>query len=268
MSSAQAHLPDRPCRHSRWRGALRLALLAPVAALLLGGCLTPFPVTPRPDTVHVPHPAEVPQDVPVAELRKRYAVSPDRNPDGLGVLDSVWLNSRLTLVLWEMERAREARNRIAYARSEAEQARVLAERRAFFADHVVFEGLLISRLPELVEPGWYMPEGVYLVDDRGRRFEPVAARQGDPLFRVETWIRRNAAGSYSLGQSAVVAGYPVLVFPGEAIGPDTRAVSLYLAAAERRMRFTWVFDPDYALPERQHPGLAPDPGADRLWGDS
>lgn len=226
------------------RCAIRPACLwvaAALPALLLAGCLAGPPVAPRPDTVYVPPPDRAPADEPAEALLERYAASPNRDPDGLGVLPTVWLQSRMILVPRQARLELERRNRLAYARDEAQQAAALAVVDDFFDRHVLFEGWLIGDLVEGVQPQWYLPEGVYLVDDRGRKFLPLSVEnQVQPAY-YQLVLALSVVGTGPVNPQ----GYPRIVFPREAIGPETRAVTLYLAALFRRMSFTWVFDPDY-----------------------
>jgi hypothetical protein len=223
------------------------------AALLLAACATAVPVVPYPDVVQAPHPLGLAEAADAEAVLETYSASPNRNPDGLGTLDALWLNSRMTLVPWPVARAREAANRLAYARTAEEHERVLAEARALYAQHWVFEGLLLSDVPAAAQVDFYLPDGVYLVDDRGRRFRPQVARNADPLTTARA-ISRFGEAHY---------GYPRLVFPAEAITAETRAVSLYFAALNRRLRFTWVFDPTYELPPG--PGLGSGRETNRLF---
>jgi hypothetical protein len=226
------------------RPALQAALHAAVLALLLAACSTVAPIVPYPDVVYVPHPLSLPAEGDADALLEAYSASPDRNPDGLGVLDTIWLNSRMTLVTWPAAQAREALNRVAYARSEAEQAHVLADARELYAEHWVFEGVLLGDVPSAVSVQFYLPEGIYVVDDRGRKFLPETTRDADPLT--------NARAKSRFGEAHYA--YPRLVFPKETIGAGTRSISLYFAALGKRLRFTWVFDPDYE-PPAAGPGL-------------
>jgi hypothetical protein len=196
------------------------------------------PLTPYPEPAYVPHPLQVPPGTSYEELMELYSTSPNRNPDGLGVLDTVWLNARLTLLTFETARAREERNRIAYARGEVEQRRVLAEQQALFDRYWIFEGVLLGDLPKVLEVAFYQPEGIYLVDDRGRKFLPVSASN------LESAAPLVAASRFGQGH----VSYPSLLFEKQAIEGSTRAVSVYFAALQKRLRFTWIFDPDYSMP--------------------
>lgn len=259
-----SHPGTHRARHRCRRTAALPALLALVLATL-GGCLYSQPIAPRPSVVYVPRPGQVPDSLSAEEVKTLYTASPNRNPDGLGVLDTIWLQSRMTLMVWPIEREREALNRIAYDRTEAEQRQIVAERKAFFSRYVVFKGLLVGDTKDATDPETYMPEGVYLVDDQGHRFRPVwvneGIRQYDRMIRVE----RAMAHSFRVSAAGTVWGYPYVVFPAEAIGPKTRAVTLYFAAAQRRLSFTWVFDPDYTPPQRHVDIPGREPGAHRLF---
>jgi hypothetical protein len=206
--------------------------------VVLAGCTSAVPVTPYPEPAYVPHPLHVPPGSSYEALMELYSTSPNRNPDGLGVLDTVWLNSRLTLLTWETARAREASDRIAYARDDAEQRRVLAEQQALFDRSWIFEGILLGDLPKALQVAFYLPEGIYLMDDRGRKFLPLSAKD------LESAAPLVAASRFGQGHFS----YPSLVFQKEAIDEATRAVSVYFAALQKRLRFTWIFDPDYSLP--------------------
>lgn len=237
------------------------AALGLLACVVLSGCLSSAPLVPRPDTVYVPHPDHVPPELSAEELMEQYAASPNRDPDGLGVLPAVWLQSRMLLLVTEAALDLEARNRIAYARSEAEQAAAMAATRAFHEDHVVFEGWLAGDYDPAVNTDWYKPEGIYLIDDRGRKFRPIdtgPAAGAHYYGMVLGWALRGDL-------SPKPESYPRIVFPAEAIGPETRAVTLYLAALYRRMSFTWVFDPRY-VPQPSGEGREYESDIKRLWG--
>ncbi len=232
-----------------------------LAGVVLGGCLSSAPLVPRPDTVYVPHPDHVPPGLSAEELLEQYAVSPNRDPDGLGVLPAVWLQSRMLLLVKEAALDLEARNRVAYARSEEEQAVAMAATRTFYQDHVVFEGWLAGDYDPGVDTDWYKPEGIYLIDDRGRKFHPIdtgPAAGARYYGMVLGWALR-------ADLSPKPESYPRIIFPGEAIGPETRAVTLYFAALYRRMSFTWVFDPQY-VPQPSGEGREYESDIKRLWG--
>jgi hypothetical protein len=247
--------------------AIRRAGCALALAALLAGCLTTRPFAPYPDTVTVRHPAQVDGRLSYEELREEYTTSPRRNPDGLGVFEAIEPRSRMTLWLWEIQEKQEEANRIAYARTAEEQAKVLAGLREFHAGHVVFEGVLLSNGKEIADARWYLPEGIYLVDDAGRKFKPLAVAEGFFMkeWLILWWPQLNPNNSSSADIFRWVTGYPRIVFPGEAIGPRTRAVTLYFAAAMLRFSFTWIFDPTY-VPERQNLGPPHGAGMNRLFG--
>ena len=262
--------PRAPGRAARRLAARVCALLSGGLAVLgvawLGGCAVQTPIVPYPTVVYAPHPLRLPAEPPATEgaaqaraetLLETYSASPNRDPDGLGVLDSIWLNSRMTLVTWPVAQAREAQNRIAFARGDAEQAKHLREAEALYGGHWVFEGLLLGDLGVTVRLEWYLPEGIYLVDDRGRKFLPQAAQDAHPLTTSRDPHPLTATVERSrFGEARYT--YPRLIFPAEAITAETRAVSLYFAALSKRLRFTWVFDPDYELP-----AAAPDAGREQ-----
>jgi len=179
------------------------------AALLLAACATAVPVVPYPDVVQAPHPLGLAEAADAEAVLETYSASPNRNPDGLGTLDALWLNSRMTLVPWPVARAREAANRLAYARTAEEHERVLAEARALYAQHWVFEGLLLSDVPAAAQVDFYLPDGVYLVDDRGRRFRPQVARNADPLTTARA-VSRFGEAHYGGDHGGDARGVPVL----------------------------------------------------------
>jgi len=238
-----------------------------LVALIIGaisGCLFPTPIVPLDSIVYVPHPHEVGDKLSGEELKELYSASPNRNPDGLGVLDSIWLQSQMTLTIWEIEKDAKERNRIAYARTPAEHNAIMQESEFFYRNFVVFKGVLIGTHADLVEPEWYAPEGVYLIDDRGRKFKPVRITRGYKYYWLERNFDPNPSGGLTERKREVYFGYPFLSFPGEAISRETKAITLFLASPEKRMSFTWVFDPDYtptiATPWQGSPG-----SSDRLW---
>ena len=237
-----------------------LTVLLVLAVLALGGCLTSGPMIPRPEIVYVPHPDRVPSDLTAEELLEFYAASPNRNPDGLGVLPTVWLQSRMMLVVREVQIDHERRNKLAYARSDEEQAAALRKQEQYFRERVLFEGWFIGDSIGAVQPEWYLQEGVYLIDDRGRKFLPLAVgNQVDPsyykLIKKLKWEQ---------GVVIIPESYPRIEFPKSAITPQTKAVTLYFAALYRRMSFTWVFDPDY-VPAASAAGPSLDRGVPGIW---
>ena len=202
------------------------------------GCAGPVPVTPFPKVVRVAHPAKAPQGMSHEALMEMYSASPERNPDGLGVLRLVWLNSRMTLLTWPAMAIRLEKNRIAYAIGKSGQAKRVSQAKAFFEKHWIFEGILLGDIPEGLKVEFFQPDGIYLIDDSGRKFRPLSVKNRDPLTLPVIRSRFNVV-HYSL---------PLLVFPKQAISRQTRAISLFLAAFHKRARFTWIFDPDYELP--------------------
>ncbi len=220
------------------RGRRLWALLALAAAWGAQGCTAPVPAAPYPSTVRVEHPLRAPEGMDYEGLLERYSVSPERNPDGLGVLGTVWLNSYMTLLTRPALEKREERNRIAFARNPAEQRAVLGRLRALLRERWIFEGVLVGDLRRALRMEFYRPEGIYLVDDAGRKFLPLSVSEAEPVTAPSVGSEFGI-GHYSL---------PRLEFPAAAITPSTRAVSLYFAALQKRVRFTWIFDPDYEWP--------------------
>lgn len=219
-------------------GFLPHLLLAVSCLMSFVGCAGPIPVTPFPKVVWVAHPEKAPRDISHEDLMEMYSASPERNPDGLGAFRLVWLNSRMTLLTWPAMAIRLERNRIAYAMTKSEQGKRLAQAKALFEKHWIFEGLLLGDLSEGLKVEFFQPDGIYLIDDSGQKFLPLSVKNRDPLTRPVIRSRIGTA-HYSL---------PLLVFPKRAITGRTRSVSLYLAALQKRARFTWIFDPDYELP--------------------
>ncbi|MEE8434653.1 MAG: hypothetical protein V3S64_07690, partial [bacterium] len=154
------------------------------------------------------------------------------------VLRLVWLNSRMTLLTWPAMAIRLERNRIAYAINKSEQGKRLGQAKALFEKHWIFEGLLLGDFPESLKVEFFQPDGIYLIDDSGQKFRPLSMKNRDTVTRP-TIRSRIGTAHYSL---------PLLVFPKRAITRRTRAISLFLAALQKRVRFTWIFDPDYELP--------------------
>jgi hypothetical protein len=235
-----------------------------VFTLALSACLTGRPVMPYPERVLVPRPGAQ-AGLTFEELREANTASPDRDPDGLGVFEAIEPRSVMTLWTGELEAKRQEANRVAYARSEAEQAAALAQAREFHTRHVVFHGRLLAAVPELARAGWYLPEGVYLVDDQGRKFKPELVDEGKLTSERLIYLPPVSAFSSTAEIPRWVTGYPMLVFPGQAITPETRAVTLYFAAAGQRFGFTWIFDPGHD-PARRGPGPAARRGLGRLLG--
>jgi hypothetical protein len=243
----------------------RFPVALAAALLLLGGCLTSRPIAPFPDSVVVPPPGQIDANQTYDDLREQFSTSPNRNPDGLGVVESLEARSRMTLWPYELEAKREEANAVAYQRTPQDQETVLARVRDFHAAHVVFEGVLLSTVKEFADARWYLPEGIYLVDDRGRKFKPLAV--DEDRVKTEYLVYLPPVSQYSTTADIPrwSTGFPRLVFPGEAIGPQTKAIVLYVAAAGRRISFTWIFDSAY-VPSRQNLGPAQGAGMHRLFG--
>ena len=222
----------------QWCGMLGCVM----AALGLMGCLYSDPIVPLPSVVYVPSPQTLDGTRSAKQLKAIYATSPNLNPQGLGVYEYVWSQSRMTLMSWPLQERLEELNRIAFRRTPERQAKVLAERRAFFEENVIFWGMLFSDNSFPVDPEWYTPEGVYLVDDKGQVFRPTAVRRANLLYFFEEYYR--SVQHAPEGQGMEVS-YPEFVFPREAMTPQTRSVTLFLAAVQRQMSFTWVFDETY-----------------------
>jgi hypothetical protein len=158
----------------------------------------------------------------------------------------------MRLLTPEIQHRREELKRKIYARTEAEQRAALETVDAIFKAYVVLECKLISSFEEDVDIRRYRPEGIYLLDDRGNKILPVEMSLG---FHVRP---RGGALTPSAPYREVVdqfgpswRAHPVLVFPRQTIGPETRSISLYLAQPYSRVRFTWVFDPSYAPPRSE-----------------
>ena len=228
----------------------RYILSALLAAMLLAGCVGSVPIVPHARVAYVPRPMEVETGTPAEDLLEMYSVSPILDPDGWGVLDALYEQSRMTLVTWEFVRQLEERNRAAYARSDEAHAEVLQVQRAKYAHQLVFEGFFLGDREPLLDTESYRPEGIYLVDDRGRKFLPLQAESLEPL------LARSMA-TYRLGRENFTThrSYPLIVCPGNAITPATRAVTLYFAQFQKRFSFTWVFDPEYKPPVLMSRGL-------------
>ncbi len=231
--------------------------------LALAGCAGLDEGIPRPDTVYVDPPGQVEPGLTEGELWERYTTSPNRNPDGLGVLPAMWLNSRMTLVVKELRLERERGNRIAYARSDAEQEAVLQRLEAHFDRYIVFEGTIISDIPKLADATWYTPEGIYLLDDRKRKFLPVSVKSHESVFTAHQLFHVTRFSNVTTSVPHTIL-FPYLLFPAEAITPETRAITLYFAAFQRRLSFTWVFDESY-VPETTDYSPEHGRGFQRMW---
>jgi hypothetical protein len=214
--------------------------------IAISGCYV-SPIAPHPDKVYVPYPDEADPSLTLAELEEMYTASPDPEPDAdvLPPFEIVFDQSYLMLVASEITRKREALARMAYARTDEEQARILRSVEFEHQQFIEFEGFLIGFFLPLLDLYLYQPEGIYLLDDGGRKFMPVSAYNSDPVLPP--------AEASEFG--AAFHAFPHIKFPRGAIGPSTRAISLYIAAPDRRLRFTWIFDPAYQLPDvRDRPG--------------
>ena len=255
-------------KNSRGGRAPHALFLFVVLVWAFAGCSGLREAIPYPDTVYVPHPMEADLNLSISELREMYTTSPNRDPDGLGELPTLWRNSHITLNVWESARKRELQNRFAFARTDAEQAKAMRETEAFYRENVVLDGILKSDFRQGADLDWYLPEGIYLQDDRGRKFLPKAIQDGPGKFIHHFYsVNRN---SELLGVSpdtcwVTTFRYPFILFSGEAITPETRAVTLYIATWQRRMSFTWIFDPEY-VPERRSGGPGLRDGFNRMWG--
>jgi len=212
--------------------------------LSLGGCLYSGAIRPFPSEVLVPHPEKTQTDLTGQELESLYSTSPDLNPDGQGVLPVFWPQSRMILITPAVAIEREKQNRIALARTEQEQQQAIDQAGKYYGTQVVFEAILLSDRPRLVDAKWYLPKGLYLMDDQGRKFYPVKINPGQARFFLETSRISHPPGSRNSGPGPS-RGYPEIVFPGDAITQSTRAVTLYFAAYQKRVSFTWIFDPDF-----------------------
>lgn len=216
------------------------ALLLPVVMALLSGCITHAPLAPHPTVVYAPHPHQADGSLDKETLREMYTASPDVDPDGLGPVDWIWDQSYMTLVVWPLEEQRQELARIAQARTEQQHREKLIAARFSYQDHLVFEGFLVGDFAPFLQVERYLPESIYLIDDRGEKSYPISARSGDPL------IPQLAGAQSDFGAASY--GYPFLVFPRWTVLPGTRSISLYFATTEKRIRFTWVFDPSYEPP--------------------
>lgn len=236
-----------------WSQLTMVVVLAAVlaVALTLGGCLKASG-TAKPSAVYVPHPTRIDAELTGPRLMELYSTSPNRNPDGLGPLTSIWLNSHITLMVWPIEKHLEEKNRIAYARTEKEQSKVLRKGREKYQSELIFEGVFVSYFRNPVSPYWYLPEGVYLVDDKGMKHMPLLVEEGPADFNLEAGYIKTAQGGQFYSR-AVYFGYPVVVFPAKVLGPQTKALHLYFAQYGKRMKFTWIFDPAYVPPESTLP---------------
>jgi hypothetical protein len=116
---------------------------------------------------------------------------------------------------------------------------------------------------------WY----AYLVDDRGRRFEPVEVDRSHDRHIVEMWdreqrtARRNAAGDIvaieddahlhrqTMGSLSVFRGKGDFVFYAEGLfTPEVRSLTLVLTRSGLEFRFTWDFAAAGLVAEAAAPG--------------
>jgi hypothetical protein len=227
-------------------------ILCALLLAALSGCLTSAPLAPHPTVVYVPHPDQADPSLDMETLREMYTASPDVNPDGFGSMDWIWDQSYMTLLVWPVaEKEQELAGR-AFARTEQEQRQSIEATRLLLDNFAVFEGFLVGDFSQLLDMEVFKPEGIYLLNDRGEKFYPVFAETGKwtvPQFGAG--ISEFGAAHYSRS---------LLAFPRQALLPETRSISLYLATPQRRIVFTWVFDPSY-----EPPGGAGGPRQRRLW---
>jgi hypothetical protein len=216
----------------------------------LSGCITLAPLAPHPTVVYVPHPDQADASLDMETLREMYTVSPDVNPDGFGSVEWIWEQSYMTLVVWALEEKRLELERLSHARSGQEHRQVRGGAELKVKYQVMFEGFLIGDFARPLDPAFYLPESVYLIDDRGQKFYPVFAGADEPVLPAFTASEFGAA----------FHSYARIRFPGGAILPETRSVTLYFSAYDRRIAFTWVFDPSY-----EPPGGVGGPRQRRLW---
>ena len=229
-------------------GRRTLGLVLTLAALvLLSGCLTAGLATPYPDVVQVDHPHQPQPEQDPQALFEAYTTSPNRNPDGQGVLPVFWPQSQATLVTESLARNWERGNQIAFARTESAQRTAEDQSGSYHRKHVVILTALFADHPPQADPTWFQPEGVYLLDDKGRRFAPLEVKpdQAEVIYHY-TILARHRTQYSGIGAPAV--RFSRIIFPGDAVTAETRALFLYFAAYQRRLRFAWVFDPDYSIP--------------------
>ena len=233
---------------------IRWGLIVGMAEFLLSGCISSAPIIPHPTVVRVPYPEDVSPTWNREVIEELYSVSPLLNPDGRGNLNVIFEQSFLTLMPWEAVRQIEELNELAYARTEDEQNRVLEERERFYKNHVVFKGILVGDFPDVVKPELYIPDGIYLIDDKGNKFDPILSESLDPLVasELDTYMAdgKDERIEFLWFGTMIYYGFPRIVFPDEALTRETRALTLYLAIFQKRISFTWIFDPEYELPER------------------
>lgn len=233
-----------------------VAMLIAATTLLLTGCITAAYILPYPDTVYVIHPDKLGGALSEEKLREMYTVSPNRDPDGWGALATMERNSQMTLMVKQTILAIERGNRLAYARSEAEQRKILNAHEEFFRSHVLFHGILLGVFLEATKPSWYLPEGIYILDDQGRKFLPVIAEEL-PERSYNPLVRPSKSGELYIG-------YPRLVFSKAVISAETRAITLHFARLRQRVAFTWIFDEGY-VPNRERDSREHGKGFNRMW---
>ena len=234
------------------RQANRLLLAVVTAAGLAAGCSSSAPIAPHPTGVRVPYPQDAPTTMQREEMLEMYSTSPLLNPDGLGTLQVIQEKSYMTLVPWETVRQREERNKLAFARSDEEQESVITERRAYFENNIVFEGILLGDFEEVVRPEFYGPEGVYLLDDAGKKFFPTRTENLDPLLASAldpVMADGRESAEFLWIEGSVYYGFPRISFPRAALTRQTRSITLYFAILQKRVSFTWIFDPEYEMPD-------------------
>jgi len=229
---------------------LVLLLAAALLTWVPAGCLFVEPTRFYPSTVRAPHPDRVPPGAEREELEEMYTAGPELARHPMERESALLPLSRVTLVVWELNLLEAEVHREVYARSGAEQRTVVARNRALFDAHLVFRVYLHGLTRDSVDIESYLPEGVFLLDDRGRKFRPSPV-SSPALKRLENLIptRINREGEVEPGVPHW-AGTNVLFFPRAAIGPDTRAVTLYFARPFYRVGFTWAFDESYEAAER------------------
>ena len=233
---------------------IRWGLIVGMAEILLSGCISSAPIIPHPTVVRVPYPEDVSPTWNREVIEELYSVSPLLNPDGRGNLKVIFDQSFLTLVAWEGVRQIEELNKLAYARTDEEQYRALEERERFYKNHVVFKGIFVGNFADVVKPELYSPDGIYLIDDKGNKFDPIRSESLDPLVASEMDAYMSDGSeereAFLWWSTMTYYGFPRIVFPAEALTRETRALTLYLAIFQKRISFTWIFDPEYELPER------------------
>ena len=223
-------------------------LLLTVLSFMFSGCLASWLSVPAPQVVRVVHPHQPQPNKSMKELFYAYTTSPNRDPDGQGVLPIFWPQSQATLVVESLARQWEAGNKTAFARNDEQQQTAEETIAKNHRESVVIHTVLFADHPPAADPEWYLPEGIYLLDDKGRKFVPKKITPQDAEFIFHYSLLSTFQTDYKKVGNSVVR-FSRLVFPGEAVTKETRALFLYFAAYQRRLRFAWVFDPTYQLPE-------------------